>query len=88
MGVIAGVNYIHSYSPTIVHGDLKPVSNAKESFIPDGTLKQSAEGKYSYRRSAERQALRFRNSSHTNGWEKKWPHHYIELYGYRAVSII
>jgi serine/threonine protein kinase len=29
MGVIAGVNYIHTYSPVIVHGDLKPVSSLK-----------------------------------------------------------
>jgi serine/threonine protein kinase len=27
MGVIAGVHYLHSYSPVIVHGDLKPVSS-------------------------------------------------------------
>lgn len=26
-GVILGVNYLHKFSPTIVHGDLKPVSH-------------------------------------------------------------
>ena len=29
MGVIAGVHYLHTYSPIIVHGDLKPVSSIR-----------------------------------------------------------
>jgi hypothetical protein len=33
MGVIAGVHYLHTYSPVIVHGDLKPVSGFNASLI-------------------------------------------------------
>jgi serine/threonine protein kinase len=81
MGVIAGVHYLHTYSPVIVHGDLKPVSRFNASRI-DVDCSLSSEGKHSHRRTAEPQALRFRDISRADSRRNEWPHDHVCTYRY------